>query len=70
MASAVPRYHQLLSAVMVGVNTNMPPCLRPKSHHFDELKCSFKDLALYCVSTATVCMWELLILLSAKSMLR
>ena len=36
--SAVPLYHTLLSAVMVGLKTYRPPCLRPKSHHFDELR--------------------------------
>ena len=50
-----PEYadHQLLSDVTVGENTNRPPCFLPKSHHLEELKCSFKDLALYCVRTAT-----------------
>ena len=70
IASAVPRYHQLLSDVTVGENTNRPPCFLPKSHHLDELKCSFKDLALYCVRTATFWIWEFAILDSAKSMLR
>ena len=66
----MPLYQSLLSAVMVGVNTNMPPCLRPKSHHLEELKCSFSERELYWVSTATLWMWELLILLRAKSTLR
>ena len=34
-------------------STVPPPCFLPKSHHLEELKCSFKDLALYCVRTAT-----------------
>ena len=38
-----------------------------KSHHFEELICSFKDLELYWVSTATFCTLELARLESAKS---
>ena len=53
MASAVPLYQKLLSAVTVGVNRNRPPCLRPKSHHLEEFRCSFRLLALYCVNTPT-----------------
>jgi hypothetical protein len=53
MASAVPLYQNPLSDVIDGVNTNNPPCFLPKSHHLDELKCSFNDHALYCVKTAT-----------------
>ena len=70
MASAVPLYQLLLSAVTAGVSTYKPPCLRPKSHHLEELKCSFKLRELYCVSTATFWIWELDMLLNAKSMLR
>ena len=29
------------------------PCCLPKSHNLEELKCSFKDLELYWVNTAT-----------------
>ena len=32
-----------LSAVIVGLNTYRPPCFLPKSHHLDELRCSFKE---------------------------
>jgi hypothetical protein len=68
MESADPLYHQLLLAVSMAGNTNRPPCLRPKSHHLEELMCSFRERELYCVSTATRCTRELLILESAKSM--
>ncbi len=70
MASAVPLYQLLFWAVTAGVNTYRPPCLRPKSHHLEELKCSCRLLALYWVSTATFWMWELDMLLKVKSMLR
>ena len=53
IASAVPLYQKPLSNVIDGVNTYKPPCFLPKSHHFEELKCSFKERALYCVKTAT-----------------
>ena len=69
-ASAVPLYQSPFSGVIDGVNTKSPPCLRPKSHHLEELKCRFRDLELYCVNTATFWMWEFVMLLSAKSMLR
>ena len=51
---------------MVGLKTKSPPCFLPKSHHFEELRCSLSDLALYWVITATLPICELLILLSAK----
>ncbi|CCY21166.1 unknown [Firmicutes bacterium CAG:24] len=54
MASAVPLYQELFSAVTAGVNRNNPPCFLPKSHHLEELKCAFKLLALYWVSTPTL----------------
>ena len=54
IASAVPLYQSLFSAVMVGVNKYNPPCFLPKFHHLDELRCSLSERALYCVSTATV----------------
>ena len=69
MASAVPLNQRLLSSVMDGVKIVNPPCLRPKSHHLDELRCSVRDLALYCVNTATFCTWELVMDDRAKSML-
>ena len=68
MESAVPLNQLELLAVMVGVNRNIPPCLRPKFHHLLELRCSLSDLELYCVSTATLPMFEFVMLLSAKSM--
>ena len=53
MASAVPRYQLLFSLVNEGVNRNMPPCFLPKSHHLEELRCSFRLLELNWVRIAT-----------------
>ncbi len=47
-------YQELFSVVIVGVKIYSPPCFLPKSHHLEELKCSFRERALYCVSTATL----------------
>ena len=65
---AVPLYQKPLSAVILGVNTKSPPCLRPKSHHLELLKCEFRLPELYCVNTPTFCTFELAMLLRQKSM--
>ena len=70
MASAVPRYQFPSSPVKDGVNRNIPPCLRPKSHHLEELRCSFRLLELNWVRTATFCTLEYSMFVNAKSMLR